>query len=100
MIKPGILPVQQGYKVVGLDVNDPEDERKDDVLQQHHGLYQMLKADLSQEGDVKNAISVATKFFGKQVCQLAHCSLSIRLHWVCGSKRITQKPPTCRSTAS
>ncbi|KAK9821047.1 hypothetical protein WJX74_005667 [Apatococcus lobatus] len=70
--------LKQGYKVVGLDVNDPEDEQKDQVLQQHQGSYQLLKADLSKEGDVKDAISTATDFFGKQVnCIVNNAGLAI-----------------------
>ena len=37
------------------------------MLQEFQGSYQLLQADLSQEADVKNAISTAKGFFGDQV---------------------------------
>ena len=59
--------LQQGYRVVGLDVNPPEDEGKDEVLHQHVGQYQLLQADLSKDAEVTRAIGTARQFFGDQV---------------------------------
>ena len=67
---------------MGLDINPPEDEQKDEVLQQHQGSYQLLEADLSKEGDVKDAISTARDFFGDQVCRLEHCLQAIKLDYI------------------
>lgn len=59
--------VQQGYVVVGLDMNPPEDVEADEVLQQFQGSHHFLEVDVSEEASVKNAVGAARQFFGDQV---------------------------------
>lgn len=45
-------------------MNDPEGEHEDEILQQHKGNYTLLKADLTSEEQVAQAVSDALEFFG------------------------------------
>ncbi|KAK9867549.1 hypothetical protein WJX84_004163 [Apatococcus fuscideae] len=70
--------LKQGYVVVGLDMNPPEDVEADEVLQQFQGSHHFLEVDVSEEASVKNAVGAARQFFGDQVhCVVNNAGLAI-----------------------
>ena len=63
---------QAGYRVVGLDVNPPQDEQDDEVLNRFKSHYKMLETDVSDEDSVRASVEDARDFLGGQITSLVN----------------------------
>ncbi|KAK9843057.1 hypothetical protein WJX74_006354 [Apatococcus lobatus] len=64
--------LQAGYRVVGLDINPPQDEGDDEILSRFKSQYKMLETDVSEEESVRASVEEACEFLGGQITSLVN----------------------------
>lgn len=59
--------LQEGWKCVGIDINEHQEEQTDPVLQAHQQHYKLIQADIGEEKEVQTAIQEASAFLQKSI---------------------------------
>lgn len=54
--------LQEGWKCVGIDISEHQEEQTDPILQAHQQQYKLVQADISVEREVQIAIQEASAF--------------------------------------
>ncbi|KAK9821009.1 hypothetical protein WJX74_000516 [Apatococcus lobatus] len=59
--------LQEGWRCVGIDISQHQEEQTDPVLQAHQQQYKFIQADISDEKQVQTAIQEASSFLQRSI---------------------------------